>query len=103
MIIRDSIVFTLFLVLKCSTSASIAEVKANKSETECISNLNLSNPGIKDLCPSDFNLDVTNVSDEKFLFEFQDYLCFTVWMNIMVLCKSQQPSYKHEPVEQVYR
>ena len=45
MIIRDSIVFTLFLVLKCSIAASIAEVKANKSETECISNLNLSNPG----------------------------------------------------------
>jgi len=100
MIIRDSIVFTLFLVLKCSMSASIAELKANKSETECISNLNLSNPGIKDLCPSDFNLDVTNVSDEKFLFEFQDYLCFTVWMNIMVLCNSQKTSFKHEQVEQ---
>lgn len=96
MIIRDSVFVTFILMLKCSMSASIK----NKNSEECISNLKLSHPNINDLCQSENFLDVTNVSDEKFLFDFQDYLCYTVRHNIKALCDNQEKSFNFQPIEQ---
>lgn len=52
----------------------------------------------KSLCGDKTVPNVTNVNDDKFIFDFPTYLCYTVYHNMRALCNSQHNQKTFTPV-----
>ena len=54
-----------------------------------------------ELCGDKSVPNLTNISEDQFLFDFQDYLCYSVYHNVRALCHSghNQSSYTPQPFE----